>query len=105
MTCNQNKITMIENYNELISTIADFLNGTVEIKDNQIIITLKEDNNKEKIDNLSDETFTSVCEELGNDKVKELSDSNDYKEFIEYTKEWINNKIDTLNKELEMLNN
>ena len=88
---------------DLIKLLNEYFED-VEITDDKVIINLK-NIDKEKINNLSDETFTSVCEELGNDKVKELSDSNDYKEFIEYTKEWINNKIDTLNKELEMLNN
>ena len=59
---------MFENYTELMSTIANFLNGTVEIKDNQIIITLKEDDdNKEKIDKLENDTFIAICKDLGTD--------------------------------------
>ena len=37
--------------------------------------------------------------------MKEISDNNDYKAFIDYAKEWIDNKIDELQEELLMLNN
>ena len=83
--------------------------GDVEFQDDKIIINLKkakEDNSdKDKINQLSDETFTAICEELGHEKVKELSDNDDYKAFIDYAKEWIDNKIDKLQEELLMLNN
>ena len=83
--------------------------GDVEFQDDKIIINLKktkEDNSdKDKINQLSDETFTAICEESGHEKVKELSDNNDYKAFIDYAKEWIDNKIDELQEELLMLNN
>lgn len=91
---------MDENLIELLNTYF----GDVEVTDDKIIINIKkEDVNKEKINQLSDDTFTSVCEELGNEKVKELSDNNDYKGFVDYAKEWIDNKIDELQEELEML--
>ena len=83
--------------------------GDVEFQDDKIIINLKktkEDNlDKDKINQLSDETFTAICEKLGHEKVKELSDNDDYKAFIDYAKEWIDNKIDELQEELLMLNN
>ena len=83
--------------------------GDVEFQDDKIIINLKktkEDNSdKDKINQLSDETFTSICEELGHDKVKELSDNEDYAKFIELAKDWIDNKIDELQEELNMLAN
>lgn len=83
--------------------------GDVEFQDDKIIINLKktkEDNSdKDKINQLSDEIFTAICEELGHEKVKELSDNDDYKSFIDYAKEWIDNKIDELQEELLMLNN
>ena len=79
--------------------------GDVEFQDDKIIINIKKDANKVKINQLSDETFTAICEELGHEKVKELSDNNDYKAFIDYAKEWIDNKIDELQEELLMLNN
>ena len=79
---------MFENYTELMSTIANFLNGTVEIKDNQIIITLKEDDdNKEKIDKLENDTFIAICKDLGTEKVKEYSDNENYEAFVEYAKD------------------
>ena len=78
-----------------------------EVTNGKIIITLpeEEDNKfKDKINQLSDETFTAICEDLGTEKVKELSDDDRFEEFVEYAKEWIDNKIDELQEELEMLN-
>lgn len=78
-----------------------------EVTDGKIIITLpKEEDNefKDKINQLSDETFTAICEDLGTEKVKELSDAENFEEFVDYAKEWIDNKIDELQEELEMLN-
>lgn len=97
----------MENKTELLKTLIDELVGDVEFQDNKIIINLKkdEDANKVKINQLSDETFTSICEELGHDKVKELSDNEDYAKFIELAKDWIDNKIDKLQEELNMLAN
>ena len=79
--------------------------GDVEFQDDKIIINIKKDANKVKINQLSDETFTSICEELGHDKVKELSDNEDYAKFIELAKDWIDNKINELQEELNMLAN
>lgn len=81
--------------------------GDVEFQDDKIIINLKKtkEDDKDKINQLSDETFTAICEELGHEKVKELSDNNDYKAFIDFAKMWIDNKIDELQEELLMLNN
>ena len=97
----------MENKTELLKTLIDELVGDVEFQDDKIIINIKkdEDANKVKINQLSDETFTSICEELGHDKVKELSDNEDYAKFIELAKDWINNKIDELQEELNMLAN
>ena len=95
----------MENKTELLKTLIDELVGDVEFQDDKIIINLKKDANKVKINQLSDETFTSICEELGHDKVKELSDNEDYAKFIELAKDWIDNKIDELQEELNMLAN
>ena len=97
----------MENKTELLKTLIDELVGDVEFQDDKIIINIKkeEDANKVKINQLSDETFTSICEELGHDKVKELSDNEDYAKFIELAKDWIDNKIDELQEELNMLAN
>ena len=86
----------MENKTELLKTLIDELVGDVEFQDDKIIINIKKDANKVKINQLSDETFTSICEELGHDKVKELSDNEDYAKFIELAKDWIDNKIDEL---------
>lgn len=97
----------MENKTELLKTLIGELVGDVEFQDDKIIINMKkdEDVNKAKINQLSDETFTSICEELGHDKVKELSDNEDYAKFIELAKDWIDNKIDELQEELNMLAN
>ena len=95
----------MENKTELLKTLIDELVGDVEFQDDKIIINIKKDANKVKINQLSDETFTSICEELGHDKVKELSDNEDYAKFIELAKDWIDNKIDKLQEELNMLAN
>lgn len=95
----------MENKTELLKTLIDELVGDVEFQDDKIIINIKKDANKVKINQLSDETFTSICEELGHDKVKELSDNEDYAKFIELAKDWIDNKIDELQEELNMLAN
>lgn len=89
---------------EFIDLLTTYLGDAVKIKDNQIIITLEDSKLKDKINQLSDDTFTAVCESLGSDKVKELSDNGDYAKFIEEAKQWIDNKIDELQEELEMLN-
>ena len=95
----------MENKTELLKTLIDELVGDVEFQDDKIIINIKKDANKVKINQLSDETFTSICEELGHDKVKELSDNEDYAKFIELAKDWIDNKINELQEELNMLAN
>ena len=100
--------------------IEDFL-GTlltkckIEFKDNQIIINLNDledleepigDDTTEledKINSLSDDTFVAICESIGKDKIKEMSDSGNYQEFIDEAIKWIENKIDTLTNELDML--
>lgn len=88
---------------EFIDLLTTYLGDAVKIKDNQIIITLEDSKLKDKINQLSDDTFTAVCESLGSDKVKELSDNEDYAKFIDEAKQWIDNKIDELQEELEML--
>ena len=57
---------------EFIDLLTTYLGDAVKIKDNQIIITLEDSKLKDKINQLSDDTFTAVCESLGSDKVKEL---------------------------------
>ena len=89
---------------EFIDLLTTYLGDAVKIKDNQIIITLEDSKLKDKINQLSDDTFTAVCESLGSDKVKELSDNENYAKFIEEAKQWIDKKINELQEELEMLN-
>lgn len=84
----------------------------IEFKDNQIIINLNNEEDieekdttelEDKINNLSDDTFVDICESIGKDKIKEMSDKGNYQEFIDEAIKWIKDKIDTLTNELDML--
>ena len=84
----------------------------VELKDNQIIINLNDEEDTEekdtteledKINNLSDDTFVAICESIGKDKIKEMSDNGNYQEFVNEAIKWIEDKINTLTNELDML--
>lgn len=85
----------------------------IELKDNQIIINLNDDEEdieekdttelEDKINNLSDDTFVAICESIGKDKIKEMSDNGNYQEFVDEAIKWIGDKISTLTKELDML--
>lgn len=84
----------------------------IEFKDNQIIINLNNEEDieekdttelEDKINNLSDDTFVDICESIGKDKIKEMSDKGNYQEFIDEAIKWIEDKIDTLTNELDML--
>lgn len=84
----------------------------IELKDNQIIINLNDEEDTEekdtteledKINNLSDDTFVAICESIGKDKIKEMSDNGNYQEFVDEAIKWVEDKINTLTKELDML--
>ena len=84
----------------------------IELKDNQIIINLNDEEDieekdttelEDKINNLSDDTFVAICESIGKDKIKEMSDNGNYQEFVDEAIKWIEDKINTLNNELDML--
>lgn len=84
----------------------------IEFKDNQIIINLNDEEDTEekdtaeledKINNLSDDTFVAICESIGKDKIKEMSDNGNYQEFVDEAIKWVEDKINTLTKELDML--
>lgn len=85
----------------------------IELKDNQIIINLNDDEEdteekdttelEDKINNLSDDTFVAICESIGKDKIKEMSDNGNYQEFVDEAIKWVEDKINTLTNELDML--
>lgn len=84
----------------------------IEFKDNQIIINLNDEEDTEekdtteledKINNLSDDTFVAICESIGKDKIKEMSDNGNYQEFVDEAIKWVEDKINTLTNELDML--
>ena len=84
----------------------------IELKDNQIIINLNDEEDTEekdtteledKINNLSDDTFVAICESIGKDKIKEMSDNSNYQEFVDEAIKWVEDKINTLTNELDML--
>lgn len=84
----------------------------IELKDNQIIINLNDEEDieekdttelEDKINNLSDDTFVAICESIGKDKIKEMSDNGNYQEFVDEAIKWVEDKINTLTKELDML--
>ena len=84
----------------------------IELKDNQIIINLNDEEDveekdttelKDKINNLSDDTFVAICESIGKDKIKEMSDNGNYQEFVDEAIKWVEDKINTLTNELNML--
>lgn len=84
----------------------------IELKDNQIIINLNDEEDieekdttelEDKINNLSDDTFVAICESIGKDKIKEMSDNGNYQEFVDEAIKWIEDKINTLTNELDML--
>lgn len=99
---------MIENFLDTL-----FAGCKIELKDNQIIINLNDDEEdteekdttelEDKINNLSDDTFVAICESIGKDKIKEMSDNGNYQEFVDEAIKWVENKINTLTKELDML--
>ena len=84
----------------------------IELKDNQIILNLNDEEDTEekdtteledKINNLSDDTFVAICESIGKDKIKEMSDNGNYQEFVDEAIKWVEDKINTLTNELDML--
>ena len=84
----------------------------IELKDNQIIINLNDEEDTEEKDttelddriyNLSDDTFVAICESIGKDKIKEMSDNGNYQEFVDEAIKWVEDKINTLTNELDML--
>lgn len=84
----------------------------IELKDNQIIINLNDEEDieekdttelEDKINNLSDDTFIAICESIGKDKIKEMSDNGNYQEFVDEAIKWVEDKINTLTNELNML--
>ena len=84
----------------------------IEFKDNQIIINLNDEEDieekdttelEDKINNLSDDTFVAICESIGKDKIKEMSDNGNYQEFVDEAIKWVEDKINTLTNELDML--
>ena len=84
----------------------------IELKDNQIIINLNNEEDieekdttelEDKINNLSDDTFVAICESIGKDKIKEMSDNGNYQEFVDEAIKWVEDKISTLTNELDML--
>lgn len=87
-------------------------NCKIEFKDNQIIINLNDEEDieekdttelEDKINNLSDDTFVAICESIGKDKIKEMSDNGNYQEFVDEAIKWVEDKINTLTNELDML--
>ncbi|MCI6506398.1 MAG: hypothetical protein MR996_08600 [Ruminococcus sp.] len=87
-------------------------NCKIEFKDNQIIINLNDEEDieekdttelEDKINNLSDDTFVAICESIGKDKIKEMSDNGNYQEFVNEAIKWVEDKINTLTKELDIL--
>lgn len=83
---------------------AFFKEYDVKMEDDKVIITpKKKDDAEDKINALSDDTFVAICESIGNYKIKEMSDNNNYQEFVDEAIKWIENKIDKLTKELDML--
>ena len=84
----------------------------IELKNNQIIINLNDEEDieekdttelEDKINNLSDDTFVAICESIGKDKIKEMSDNGNYQEFVDEAIKWIKDKINALTNELKML--
>lgn len=85
----------------------------IELKDNQIIINLNDNEEdieekdttelEDKINTLSDDTFVAICESIGKDKIKEMSDNGNYQEFVDEAIKWVEDKISALTNELDML--
>ena len=84
----------------------------IKLKDNQIIINLNDEEDieekdttelEDKINNLCDDTFVAICESIGKDKIKEMSDNGNYQEFVDEAIKWVEDKINTLTNELNML--
>ena len=84
----------------------------IELKDNQIILNLNDEEDTEekdtteledKINNLSDDTFVAICESISKDKIKEMSDNGNYQEFVDEAIKLVEDKINTLINELDML--
>lgn len=87
---------------DIVDTIID--QYELKMEDDKIILTpKKQDDAEDKINALSDDTFIAICESIGKDKIKEMSDNNNYQEFVDEAIKWIENKIDKLTDELDML--
>lgn len=96
------KLLELDSLEEIID--AFFKEYEVKKEDDKIILTpKKQDDTKDKINALSDDTFVAICESIGKNKVKEMSDNNNYQEFVDEAIKWIENKIDKLTEELDML--
>ena len=96
------KLLELDSLEEIID--AFFKEYEVKMEGNKIILTpKKQDDAEDKINTLSDDTFVAICESIGKDKIKEMSDNNNYQEFVDEAIKWIENKIDKLTEELDML--
>lgn len=95
------KLLELDSLEEIID--AFFKGYEVKMEGDKIILTpKKQDDAEDKINALSDDTFVAICESIGKDKIKEMSDNN-YQEFVDEAIKWIKNKIDKLTEELDML--
>lgn len=95
------KLLELDSLEEIIDVF--FKEYDVKMEDDKVITPKKKDDAKEKVNALSDDTFTAICEYIGKDKIKEMSDNEDYQEFVDEAIDWIENKIDKLTEELDML--
>lgn len=96
------KLLELDSLEEII--YAFFKEYEVKMEGDKIILTpKKQDDAEDKIKALSDDTFVAICESIGKDKIKEMSDNNNYQEFVDEAIKWIENKIDKLTEELDML--
>lgn len=96
------KLLELDSLEEIID--AFFKEYEVKMEGDKIILTpKKQDDAEDKISALSDDTFVAICESIGKDKIKEMSDNNNYQEFVDEAIKWIENKIDKLTEELDML--
>ena len=96
------KLLELDSLEEIID--AFFKEYKVKKEGDKIILTpKKQDDAEDKINALSDDTFVAICESIGKDKIKEMSDNNNYQEFVDEAIKWIENKIDKLTEEIDML--
>lgn len=95
------KLLELDSLEEIIDVF--FKEYVVKMEDDKVIIPKKKDDAEDKINALSDDTFVAICESIGNYKIKEMSDNNNYQEFVDEAIKWIENKIDKLTEELDML--